>query len=637
MMHAYKLNLRGVRVPEDPQEWWGQLILDKAEFDEKDHGPEFVSQIEQVRKAKELLFEPAPGFGKYRIYFPKSDGKNPDAVAHPAKMHVGFCEYLITRYTKPGETILDPMSGAGTTAAVGAPLGRNVVTVELEGKFVDWQKGLKQKIEEAPMLMKGEITVIKGDARRLSQLLGVVDAEVVSPPYSASLRRKNRNVKDLDRLRKAGYSDKWIEQHHDQPNQNIAISGQGYSKDPGNIGNLAHGKIDGVVMSPPYSLGIGHGTGASTEKIAQEKELGVRGHGSYSGTIDGIVTSPPYNTRTDGEGLNKTAIPNVRGVMQGRTETMKYSNDRVGNIGEIKTHGNIDAVITSPAYSDSLGKGRKGYTTDPQLAKTRQYGQDTSDANLGNLKHGSIDAVITSPPYASGSHDGEKGPASDKLRKEKGIHLRGGDSSYGSTEGNIQHLQHNLGEIDGILTSPPYEGSEAFQDTDFKREISGDLDAKKAAGKIKGHSTSARMLKYKAGAHVGQGHAPSSAAEARFLDKAERGRIEHPDSLGKLTKETYLQAMKKVYENMFIVLKPGGLAVIVVKAFNRNKRVVDLPWQTWLLLHAVGFGFEDVVKMRIRNLSFWRIMLYKKYPSIDRIRHEYAIVVRKPASSNMEV
>jgi DNA modification methylase len=438
-------------------------FLEEAEvvaFEKEDTGPEFVSQIEQVRKAKELLFEPAPGFGKYRIYFPKSDGKNPDAVAHPAKMHVGFCEYLITRYTKPGETILDPMSGAGTTAAVGAPLGRNVVTVELEGKFVDWQKGLKQKIEEAPMLMKGEITVIKGDARRLSQLLGVVDAEVVSPPYSASLRRKNRNVKDLDRLRKAGYSDKWIEQHHDQPNQNIAISGQGYSKDPGNIGNLAHGKIDGVVMSPPYSLGIGHGTGASTEKIAQEKELGVRGHGSYSGTIDGIVTSPPYNTRTDGEGLNKTAIPNVRGVMQGRTETMKYSNDRVGNIGEIKTHGNIDAVITSPAYSDSLGK---------------------------------------------------------------------------------------------------------------------------------------------------------------------------------LTKETYLQAMKKVYENMFIVLKPGGLAVIVVKAFNRNKRVVDLPWQTWLLLHAVGFGFEDVVKMRIRNLSFWRIMLYKKYPSIDRIRHEYAIVVRKPASSNMEV
>ena len=663
----------------------------------EDTGPEFVSQLETVKKVKELRFEPAPGFGRYRMFYPCSeDGKNPDAVAHPAKMHVGFCEYLITRYTKPGETILDPMAGAGTTAVVGASLGRDVVAVELEEKFVKWQQGMKERVEEAPMLLKGEITIIRGDARKLTELL--------------------------------------------------------------------YQKVDNAVMSPPYSLGIGNGMGESTEKLAREKALGNHGIGSY---VDAVVTSPAYNTRTDGGGINQTGIPHVRGKLKGVARASEYSQDRVNNIGEIRTHGSIDAVITSPAYGDSVSSRAGG-------GKTMAW----------HSKH-------------------------QKGRKALPV--------YSQDPENISNLA-----FDAVMTSPPYEGSEAFMDTDFMTKISGDLDENVIAGNSKGHAKqSARMLKYKAGAHVGQGHAPSSEAEARFLAKAEAGRVEHPDSLGKLRKETYLQAMKTVYSEMYKTLKgpmlecdcgkvdvgqalsggvlrrggvrgatveqgrvgdrrpsegargprgdkgvlgesggvsgaalqdrdgdqgqppekshleaprlegvgrrdhpqgppplpdreesegsrgdrvgdeeaqhdqdpqrggrgeapqaglgsvedrsllrsqrspdiedpqragdngqgeeeghrqygccptchkqykyhPGGVAVIVVKPFNRSRRVVDLPWQTWLLLHSCGFVLEDVAKMRLRNLSFWRILQYRRYPDMERIRHEYAIVVRKP-------
>jgi hypothetical protein len=80
---------------------------------------------------------------------------------------------------------------------------------------------------------------------------------------------------------------------------------------------------------------------------------------------------------------------------------------------------------------------------------------------------------------------------------------------------------------------------------------------------------------------------------------------------------------------MYKVLKPGGLAIIIVKPFIRNKRVVDLPYYTWILMSKVGFKLEKLYKLRLQNQSFWRILYYKKNPNIPRIAHEYVIVARK--------
>jgi hypothetical protein len=104
------------------------------------------------------------------------------------------------------------------------------------------------------------------------------------------------------------------------------------------------------------------------------------------------------------------------------------------------------------------------------------------------------------------------------------------------------------------------------------------------------------------------------------------------NGLMKNGKPTYLSEMLKVYGEMFEVLKPGGLAIIVVKPFVRNKKVVDLPYHTWILMAKVGFRLARLYKLRLFRLSFWRILQYKKHPDVPIIAHEYVLVCQKPGS-----
>jgi hypothetical protein len=69
---------------------------------------------------------------------------------------------------------------------------------------------------------------------------------------------------------------------------------------------------------------------------------------------------------------------------------------------------------------------------------------------------------------------------------------------------------------------------------------------------------------------------------------------------------------------------------VVIKPFIRNKKVVDLPYHTWLLMAKVGFKLEKLYKLRLKTQSFWRILYYRRFPTIPRIAHEYVIVARKP-------
>ena len=89
---------------------------------------EFKSQLEQIIPAYELNFPPSPAFGPYKRFLEH-------AIPHPAKANVFLLQYLILNYTKPGETVLDPMAGSGSTCVVAALHNRNAIGVELESKF----------------------------------------------------------------------------------------------------------------------------------------------------------------------------------------------------------------------------------------------------------------------------------------------------------------------------------------------------------------------------------------------------------------------------------------------------------------------------------------------------------------------
>lgn len=137
------------------------------------------------------------------------------SFSHPAKMHLSLQFYLIEHYTKPGDTILDPMTGSGTVL-VACALGRNVVAVELEQKFVDMQKANWEKIKSLGSMLgyrMGEAVILQGDARNLMDFsFGFLhrhkaDCAIFSPPYEATIVGKDKDkYKQMER--KSG-KDKW--------------------------------------------------------------------------------------------------------------------------------------------------------------------------------------------------------------------------------------------------------------------------------------------------------------------------------------------------------------------------------------------------------------------------------------------
>jgi len=113
-----------------------------------------------------------------------------ESVSHPAKMNVLLARKIIKQYTKPGDTVLDPMTGCGTVNVEAMLLGRDTIAVDLEKKFTDLVEANIRKVKETNAgshfpLKLGEANVICGDARNLSKLLGPqANAIVTSPPFA---------------------------------------------------------------------------------------------------------------------------------------------------------------------------------------------------------------------------------------------------------------------------------------------------------------------------------------------------------------------------------------------------------------------------------------------------------------------
>jgi len=85
-----------------------------------------------------------------------------------------LAEQVIARFTTPGELILDPFAGYGTTAVVSRRMGRRAIAVEL----------LPERAELIRSRLGDDGRVIVGDARRLRTLvLEPVDLCFTSPPY----------------------------------------------------------------------------------------------------------------------------------------------------------------------------------------------------------------------------------------------------------------------------------------------------------------------------------------------------------------------------------------------------------------------------------------------------------------------
>ena len=66
---------------------------------------------------------------------PLTPKKEKWAGAHPTQKPEELLRRIILACTKPGETVLDPFVGSGTTSAVAKMLGRNSIGIEKEPKY----------------------------------------------------------------------------------------------------------------------------------------------------------------------------------------------------------------------------------------------------------------------------------------------------------------------------------------------------------------------------------------------------------------------------------------------------------------------------------------------------------------------
>ncbi|WP_249713898.1 TRM11 family SAM-dependent methyltransferase [Rhizomonospora bruguierae] len=133
----------------------------------------------------------------------------PDSVQHPARMLPAIAAHAIDAYTNPGDLVLDPMSGIGTTLVEATHAGRDALGIEYEPR---WSNIADANLRHARTQgATGRGGVIRGDATDIlslvpAALIGQVALVVTSPPYGPTVHGLVRTGDELD-IRDNRYND----------------------------------------------------------------------------------------------------------------------------------------------------------------------------------------------------------------------------------------------------------------------------------------------------------------------------------------------------------------------------------------------------------------------------------------------
>ncbi|MBY8855358.1 site-specific DNA-methyltransferase [Nocardia sp. CA2R105] len=113
-----------------------------------------------------------------------------ESSAHPAKMLPHIAAEAIARYSNPGDVVMDPMCGIGTTLVEAVHAGRRALGVEYEDR---WAAIARDNLALATDTGNDrDALVYTGDGRKLATVLpeqvrGTVDLILTSPPYGDSV------------------------------------------------------------------------------------------------------------------------------------------------------------------------------------------------------------------------------------------------------------------------------------------------------------------------------------------------------------------------------------------------------------------------------------------------------------------
>ncbi|MFZ5815347.1 MAG: DNA methyltransferase [Bacillota bacterium] len=450
----------------------------------------------------------------------------PESVKHPGKMQPDVAGAIIDTYTEPGQTILDPMGGIGTTAVEAAERGRHVVMIELEQR---WAKIAQQNADlTARRGATGSIRVINGDARRLPELVaGPADMLVTSPPYGEALAPRSGRVDGrVERIQAAIERGELDPNRHDTWARKVVNQGHGVlgqdglvaSMDPKYVqGNWHMGDgqrammdpnynpgVDAILTSPPFADSLNQSPAASDAE-ARRRRVEAAGHDGYKfgpnsaqaqpQRYDAVVSSPPFGPTQTGRGI---ALEGING--DGRPPVERGMGTA------------YDAVVTSPVYGESrIASAPEG----------KVFGQDC--AAFANLPRG-YDAVVTSPAYGD-------------IRQDGGAHQFGEGSA---------------------MTN--YSGEARVKKTRRDRRNVGNL---KYGSMEKALALIARLKR------------------GETIPETEWQSME------------YLETMALIYWHCLHLVKPGGLAILVLKDYRRDKARVNLVGDTIRLMTQVGWIYHD--------------------------------------------
>lgn len=163
------------------------------------------------------------------------------SFSHPAKLHLGLLSWIVDRYTRPGETICDPMAGIGSTLYT-ASLGRNVIAREIELHWIAIMEQNAARIQERAGFFAGNIDT--GQANACAPWDYKADHIIFSPPYgneASTTGNVNRSLpyrlQSAHKLRGVAFSNRYARLLEKQTAGSMASFAFHYGTHPDQIGH----------------------------------------------------------------------------------------------------------------------------------------------------------------------------------------------------------------------------------------------------------------------------------------------------------------------------------------------------------------------------------------------------------------
>jgi tRNA G10 N-methylase Trm11 len=131
----------------------------------------------------------------------------PETSTHPGKMLPNLAAHAISSFTAPGDLVLDPMVGSGTTLVEAMHLGRDAIGIDIEPRFTALAE--RNVALASSQGAAGTAKVVNGDATGLLDLVpasavGRVGLVLTSPPYGRGthglVRADSTGVRKRDHL-----------------------------------------------------------------------------------------------------------------------------------------------------------------------------------------------------------------------------------------------------------------------------------------------------------------------------------------------------------------------------------------------------------------------------------------------------